>query len=192
MRRNRLWPALAGLCLLAATVLFIVRHFGGGGEVIDVHACTGGPTTAGIDVSYHQDTIDWRRVRRADVRFAFIRVSDGLTVEDPRFGPNWDGARKAGILRGAYQFFRPEESANAQADLLIAAIARDPGELPPVLDVEVTGGRSPAKLEAANTLWLADGRLHADNTDAHGFAANLDDRAPGTAPAALIEAAQRR
>ncbi len=34
------------------------------------------------------------------------------------------------------------------------------------------------KLEAANTLWLASGRLHADNTDVYGFAANLDERAP--------------
>lgn len=32
---------------------------------------------------------------------------------------------------------------------------------------------------AANTLWLRDGRLHATNTDAAGFLANLDDRAPG-------------
>lgn len=32
---------------------------------------------------------------------------------------------------------------------------------------------------AANTLWLEDGRLCADNTDAYGFAANLDAGAPG-------------
>jgi shikimate dehydrogenase len=31
---------------------------------------------------------------------------------------------------------------------------------------------------AANTLWLEDGQLCAGNTDAHGFAANLDDQAP--------------
>ncbi len=31
---------------------------------------------------------------------------------------------------------------------------------------------------AANTLWFEDGVLNATNTDAHGFAANLDDRAP--------------
>lgn len=31
---------------------------------------------------------------------------------------------------------------------------------------------------AANTLWLDEGRLCAGNTDAHGFAANLDDQAP--------------
>ena len=35
------------------------------------------------------------------------------------------------------------------------------------------------KLQAANTLWLEDGRLCTTNTDAYGFAANLDDCAPG-------------
>jgi shikimate dehydrogenase len=35
-----------------------------------------------------------------------------------------------------------------------------------------------ARLEAANTLWLEAGRLCGDNTDVHGFTANLDDRAP--------------
>lgn len=35
------------------------------------------------------------------------------------------------------------------------------------------------RLGAANTLWLEDHVLHADNTDVHGFAANLDDRLPG-------------
>ena len=32
---------------------------------------------------------------------------------------------------------------------------------------------------AANTLWLEDGQLKATNTDAYGFAANLDERAYG-------------
>jgi shikimate dehydrogenase len=32
-----------------------------------------------------------------------------------------------------------------------------------------------ARLGAANTLWLEDSQLHGDNTDAYGFAANLDD-----------------
>ena len=34
------------------------------------------------------------------------------------------------------------------------------------------------KLRAVNTLWLEDGRLCGDNTDAYGFAANLDEHAP--------------
>ncbi|OCW57336.1 shikimate dehydrogenase [Hoeflea olei] len=32
---------------------------------------------------------------------------------------------------------------------------------------------------AVNTVWLEDGRLHATNTDSYGFAANLDETAPG-------------
>lgn len=32
---------------------------------------------------------------------------------------------------------------------------------------------------AANTLWFEDGKLCATNTDAHGFAANLDEQTPG-------------
>lgn len=35
------------------------------------------------------------------------------------------------------------------------------------------------RLKAANTLWLAAGRLHGANTDVHGFLANMDEGAPG-------------
>jgi shikimate dehydrogenase len=44
---------------------------------------------------------------------------------------------------------------------------------------------------AVNTLWLEDGRLVGGNTDAHGFAANLDEFAPGWAqngPAVVLGA----
>ena len=47
--------------------------------------CRTGPTTPGIDVSYHQRAIDWPRVRRAGIRFAFIRVSDGANLRDTMF-----------------------------------------------------------------------------------------------------------
>ncbi|MDX8539814.1 shikimate dehydrogenase [Mesorhizobium sp. M4B.F.Ca.ET.215.01.1.1] len=44
---------------------------------------------------------------------------------------------------------------------------------------------------AVNTLWFEDGKLWGGNTDAHGFAANLDDYAPGWAangPAVVLGA----
>jgi len=34
------------------------------------------------------------------------------------------------------------------------------------------------KIGAVNTVWIEDSELHASNTDAYGFAANLDDYAP--------------
>ena len=35
------------------------------------------------------------------------------------------------------------------------------------------------EIGAANTLWFEEGKLHASNTDAYGFLANLDEGAPG-------------
>ncbi len=35
------------------------------------------------------------------------------------------------------------------------------------------------EIGAANTLWVAGGLVHATNTDAYGFSANLDEHAPG-------------
>ena len=126
----------------------------GGDGPVGTPDCVEGPTLPGIDVSYHQDKIQWTKVRKAGIRFAFIRVSDGTTVEDPRFDENWAGAKQAHVLRGAYQFFRPDQSPTAQADLLIAAIARDGGELAPVIDVEASGGKSPAYIAKAIEIWV--------------------------------------
>ncbi|MBZ9675214.1 shikimate dehydrogenase [Mesorhizobium sp. ES1-1] len=47
------------------------------------------------------------------------------------------------------------------------------------------------QIGAVNTLWFEDGDLWGGNTDAHGFAANLDDHAPGWAangPAVVLGA----
>lgn len=117
--------------------------------------CKLGPTTAGIDVSYYQGDITWSRVRRAGVQFAFIRVSDGATIMDSKFAANWKGSRNAGVLRGAYQFFRPEEDAIEQANVLVRALrTHGRGELPPVIDIEVTSGLPLASVVAAARVWI--------------------------------------
>ncbi len=117
--------------------------------------CADGVTTFGVDVSYHQGKIDWDRAKAAGVEFALIRLSDGKSFRDPKFATNWAGAQAAGIIRGAYQFFRPAQSATAQADMMIAAIGTHvPGDLPPVIDVEVTGGLAAAQIAAGVRTWV--------------------------------------
>src|ERR1700683_4915889 len=71
------------------------------------HACIPNQTVTGVDVSYYDGDVDWTRAHAAGVDFAFVRVSDGLTFHDPLFTQNWQGAHAAGVIRGAYQFFRP-------------------------------------------------------------------------------------
>lgn len=117
--------------------------------------CKLGPTTAGIDVSYYQGDIAWSRVHRAGIHFAFIRVSDGSTIVDSKFEANWAGAKRAHVLRGAYQFFRPTESPIEQANLLIRALRKSgAGELPPVIDIEVTDGLPLATVVANARVWI--------------------------------------
>ena len=40
-------------------------------------------------------------------------------------------------------------------------------------------GETARRMGAVNTIWVEDGKLHGDNTDAFGFLAHLDDRVPG-------------
>jgi lysozyme len=118
----------------------------------------------GIDVSHHQGVIDWRAVAGAGKSFAFIRMSDGAGFRDPRFAANWAGAKAAGLMRSAYQFFRPTESPVAQADLMLSSMGPlQDGDLPPTLDVETlcaapatqcTGGASPAATADAVSVWV--------------------------------------
>ena len=72
-------------------------------------------------------------------------MSDGTGFEDPKFAANWSGTKANGILRGAYQFFRPGQDAIAQADLLLSKMGTlEADDLPPVLDVEAADGLGPA------------------------------------------------
>jgi len=117
--------------------------------------CGSGPTVKGIDVSYYQGTIDWTKVKADGVQFAFIRVSDGTGYQDPNFQTYWDKSRAAGIVHGAYQFFRPAEDPIAQADLLLSKIGTlAPDDLPPVIDVEATGNLGPAAVAAKVKQWV--------------------------------------
>jgi lysozyme len=90
----------------------------------------------GIDVSKWQGEIDWRQVAGSGVSFAFIKATEGGDVADDRFIDNWDGARAAGVPRGAYHYFYFCRPAGEQARWFIEHVPREPGALPPVLDVE--------------------------------------------------------
>ncbi|MCC6146318.1 MAG: glycoside hydrolase family 25 protein [Anaerolineaceae bacterium] len=97
--------------------------------------------TLGIDVSFWQDNnstpqqIDWRKAKTAGAVFAFIKASQA-TFTDSDFDYNWQEAKAASILRGAYHFYDYRISPKTQADHVIKLLKGDPGELPPVLDLE--------------------------------------------------------
>ncbi len=117
--------------------------------------CADDDTVVGIDVSYWQGTIDWAEVAADGVDFAFIRVSDGTGFLDPDFDYNWEGAAGVGIVRGAYQFFRPDQGGVEQAELLLDVMGPlGADDLPPVIDVEATEGFSPSEIADEIGLWI--------------------------------------
>src|SRR3954449_12937619 len=89
----------------------------------------------GIDVSKSQGTVDWTAVQAAGYAFAYVKATDGQTYVDPTFEQNWTGAASAGLLRGAYHFFRAEDSPQAQAEFFWQTVGGN-GDLPLVIDVE--------------------------------------------------------
>jgi len=129
----------------------------GGSEGASIYArvCAGGTTTKGVDVSYYQGSVNWTTLKTNGYAFAFLRTSDG-SFHDPKFATNWAATKSAGVIRGAYQFFRPAQNVTTQADYLISSIGGSytPGDLPPVLDVEDTGGLSASTVAAKVRQWV--------------------------------------
>lgn len=93
----------------------------------------------GIDVSSHQQGIDWKQVRGAGISFAYIKATEGSGHVDERFTANWRGARKAGVARGAYHYFTLCSTGEEQAIDFLNAVPPDETDLPPALDLELDG-----------------------------------------------------
>jgi lysozyme len=124
-----------------------------------VHQCPKREGVRGVDVSYYQGRVDWPAARAHGIAFAFARVADGRDVRDPAFAANWAGMKAAGVIRGAYHFFRPAQDPLAQAAAFLREVeARGGllrGDLPPALDLEVSDGVPPAVVRARAKAWLA-------------------------------------
>jgi lysozyme len=116
----------------------------------------------GIDVSHWNGVIDWIRVAGAGYRFVFGKATEGFTLIDPTYSINRAGTEGFGLRFGAYHFARPSggsdgaavASAVAQADHFVDVAQPQPGELPPVLDLEAKGALGPARLQLWTRAWL--------------------------------------
>lgn len=74
--------------------------------------------------------------------FGFAKATEGTGIIDSAFATNWENLNRAGIPRGAYCFFHPGESPEAQADLFYQTVRKHgikPGDMF-VLDVEIFSG----------------------------------------------------
>lgn len=70
----------------------------------------------GIDVSYHQGIIDWKKVADSGIQFAMIRAGYGKSTVDEKFIENITGADTAGLKVGVYWFIYALNEADAIAN----------------------------------------------------------------------------
>lgn len=118
-----------------------------------------GYSIRGIDISHHQGEIDWDKLSKAkigdvQVSFVFIKATEGRSMLDENFNDNFWQAREYGFIRGAYHYFKPNVSATEQARYFLKQVHLEPGDLPPVLDIEETGSLSTEQLQKAALTWL--------------------------------------
>lgn len=128
------------------------------GSAAVASASPGGPDVASYQ---HPDgrAINWSKVYASGKRFVFVKATEGTRYRNPYFAGDWSGSHAAGLMHGAYHFARPSaraDSAAAQARAFVATAgkAHRKGDLPPTLDLEVSGGLGPAKLIAWTKQWL--------------------------------------
>ena len=127
-----------------------------------------GPTGPDVSSWQHIDgrLIDWFAVRASGHQFAMVKATEGLDYVNPYFVPDSVLMRAAGVARGTYHYARPELPPEPQAALYAAAVLGQNGplDLPPVLDMENSGGLPPAALidwthRYLNTVQALTGRV---------------------------------
>ena len=112
----------------------------------------------GVDVSTYQGDIDWEKLSQTrqsqfPIRFIYMKATEGGEFIDEHFKANFDSARVHGFIRGAYHFYNPKTDAIRQADFFINSVKLEPGDLPPVLDIEKKA-KDMNRFRADLKLWL--------------------------------------
>ncbi len=96
----------------------------------------------GVDVSSYQADIDMDELKDQGIEFIYIKATEGSGMQDDRFIENWEKAKKAGLLSGAYHFFSYDSKGETQAENFINTVGKDlKGHLLPVVDVEYYGDK---------------------------------------------------
>jgi GH25 family lysozyme M1 (1,4-beta-N-acetylmuramidase) len=146
--RHRLLVRVLGSAVLALGLLL------SGAAVVPV-AAQAASAPFGPDVSRWQHpngtAISWTKVKQAGNSFAIVKATEGSTYTNPWYARDVAGARKAGLVVGGYHYARPTSSTSSAVDQArhfasVLGDVRRPGTMPPILDLETTGGLTAGQL----------------------------------------------
>ena len=101
----------------------------------------------GIDISSHQGYIDWAKVSSdKDIRFVYIKATEGATYRSPHYAHNLTQAHRHGMLVGSYHYLTSSSSIDEQFDNFSKYALESIQDLIPMLDVEFRGDWSRRQL----------------------------------------------
>ncbi|MET1088102.1 MAG: GH25 family lysozyme [Arthrobacter sp.] len=139
----------------------------------------------GLDVSGHQPSVDWQQQWNMGARFAYVKATEGNYYTNPSYSSQYQGARKIGMIRGAYHFAIPNWSSGAdQARYFVqngGGWTSDGYTMPPVLDFEFNPyeGRTISGFYFGNTCYnMSPGDLRAWVRDFGSTMQSLTGRLP--------------
>ena len=132
-RGKRLSVAAAVLIAVVIAVTISAHSY------FSIPVSSGSYPIKGVDVSSYQGSVDWEKLYKQDIAFAFIKATEGSSHVDKMFAQNWEAVRKTEIRAGAYHFMSLETAGSAQAENFLGTVMARRGMLPPVIDVELYG-----------------------------------------------------
>jgi lysozyme len=119
----------------------------------------------GIDVSHHNAKINWDKLKatrsgEVGIDFVYIKATEGATHLDRQFKRNWQEAKRVGMKRGAYHFYNPRVMSDRQVQNFIRQVQMEPGDLPPVLDLETHASKPDDIIIRGVRNWLQQIEAH--------------------------------
>jgi lysozyme len=101
-----------------------------------------GYSIEGIDISHYQNKVNWDTLAAQNIKFVYVKATEGETHSDTFFCNNWDNIKTKGMKRGAYHYYKCSVSPEKQALNFIQNVSLSNGDLPPVIDIEESSGQS--------------------------------------------------
>jgi lysozyme len=137
LSRRATLTGLASLPLLSAPSLLLARSTFKDRDPVDFgRRDPSSFPVHGIDAARFQGEMNWRKVKRQGIKFAWLKATEGGDLLDPVFKANWRAAKRAGVPVGAYHFYYFCTDPETQAKWFIKNVPRLRGGMPPVLDLE--------------------------------------------------------
>ena len=109
----------------------------------------------GVDVSHFQGQVDWQKVKADSISYVYLKATDGITYTDPKYIDNSSELYKVGLAFGSYHFFEPDDDPIDQAKHYISVTSQQKDILRPVLDVEISRGKTPQEISESVAKWLS-------------------------------------